>query len=230
MAGLLQQGMGQSAQPGGTTPPRQAPQGQPSPQSQGSKQPAQGGRDPRIDMDPEQGPQQRQALVGAMLEPLYGERRDQVLAMLEQQADQPAEAIGRVVSRLMVTAWRTLAEQRKTVPPGVMFQAGMVAAQAVGEIAVNMGVLPEQGNAEPIEGGFMMAMGRFGQATAEQMPPEQRQRYAELIQSLQQARQNTQQQGAQRSQPQAHSTQAGAAPQRASRQSTSQPAARPGGA
>ncbi|MFG6159618.1 hypothetical protein ACGTNG_12500 [Halomonas sp. 1390] len=224
MAGLLQQGMGQPAQPqpGGTPPPLPAPQGQSSPQPEPQQQPAPGDRDPRVDMDPEQGPQQRQALVGAMLEPLYGERRDQVLAMLEQQADQPAEAIGRVVSRLMVTAWRALSEQGRTVPPGVMFQAGMVAAQAVGEIAVNMGVLPEQGNAEPIEGGFLLAMGRFGEATAEQMPPEQRQRYGELIRAMQQARQQAGPQGGQPPrQP--------AAP-RGPQPSAQQPAARPGGA
>ncbi|WP_043530485.1 hypothetical protein [Litchfieldella xinjiangensis] len=176
MAGLIQQGMG----PG----PQASPQAQPGqpPQQQGP------GGDPRVDMDPQQGPQQRDQLVNAMLETLYGDMLPQVRQILEQGREQPEQAIGRVVSELMLSLWQALTDQGSTVPPGVMVQSAMVAAQAVGEMAVKMGIVPAQGNAEVIEDGFMLAMAMFGQATAEAMPPEQRQRYGELIRGLREAK------------------------------------------
>ncbi|GEK48426.1 hypothetical protein HPA02_27090 [Bisbaumannia pacifica] len=142
-----------------------------------------------MDMDPEQGAQQRDSLVEAMLGPLYEQMLPQVRQILEQGRDAPERAIGRVLAQLMLTAWQALTDQGKTVAPGVLVQAGMVAAQAVGEIAVRLGVLPEQGNGDAIEAAFMLAMGQFGQAAGGDMPPEQRQRYAELIGALRQAKQ-----------------------------------------
>ncbi|MAX33836.1 MAG: hypothetical protein CME72_12315 [Halomonadaceae bacterium] len=186
MAGLLQQGMGQQAQsaPQQGAPPRQAtPGSSPQPPPPGG-QPQAGG----VDMDPNQGPQQRERLVGAMLEALYGNMLDQVITILRQNGDEPQKAIGRILAQLMTGIWKRLAEQGKSVPPGVMVQSGMVVAQAVGEMAVRLRLLPEQGNADPIEAGFMLALGEFGKATREQMPAPQRQRYAELIRAINEGR------------------------------------------
>ncbi len=195
MAGLLQQGMG---------PPQGGPQPTPSPQAGTPPQSPQGqpqghpqGGDPRVDMDPKQGPQQRDQLVNAMLEALYGPMLEQVKRILQQQPDAPQDAIGRVVAQLMLTTWQALADKGTTVPPGVMVQAAMVAAQAVGEMAIKMGLLPEQGNAEPIEAGFMLALGQFGQATAKDMDPNQRARFRDLIQGMREAKGRAQQGGGQ---------------------------------
>lgn len=176
--GLLQQGMGQ---PGPGAP---APQGQPPQPEQSPGQPA---GDPRLDMDPEQGPQQREQLVGAMLETLYGPMLDQATEMLEQQAEEPEQAIGRIVGHLMLTTYQALSDQNSTAPPGVMVQAGMIASQAVGEIAIRMGLVDEQ-DGDTIEAGFMVAMAKFGQAAGADMPPEQKQRYRELIEGLRDAK------------------------------------------
>ncbi|MDR5867918.1 hypothetical protein [Halomonas koreensis] len=159
-----------------------------------------------MDMDPQQGGQQRDQIANAMLDALYGPMLPQVKRILQQQPDAPQDAIGRVVAQLMLTTWQALSDQGSTVPPGVMIQAAMIAAQSVGEMAVKMGLLPEQGNGEPIEAGFMIALGQFGQATAQDMSPSQRARFRELIEGMREAKGRTQQGGgqapAQRPQPQ----------------------------
>ena len=191
MAGLLQQAQGAPQQ--AQAPMQGQPQGQPQGQAQG---------DPRVDMDPEQGQQQTDELVSAMLESLYGPMLEDVKEMLEQQPDAPHEAIGRVVSQLMLTSWQALADQGSTVPPGVMVQAAMVASQAVGEMAIKMGLISEEESAEPVEAGFMIAMGQFGQAAGKDMPPEQKQRYKQIIQGIAQAKEASQGQQPQEQPPQ----------------------------
>ncbi|GAB2799140.1 hypothetical protein GCM10027040_27750 [Halomonas shantousis] len=161
-----------------------------------------------MNMSPEQGGQQREQLVNAMLESLYGPALDQVRAQLEQRRDQPAEAIGSVVSQLLLTAYQALVEQGKTIPPGVMIQAAMIVAQAVGEMAIRRGVLAED-DGDAIEAGFMIAMARFGKAASKHMKPGQRQRYAEMIRALREAKAKATGQGGQVQQASAQPQQAG---------------------
>ncbi|MBY6208776.1 MULTISPECIES: hypothetical protein [Halomonas] len=125
-----------------------------------------------------------------MLESLYGPMLEQARDMLNEVRDQPDQAIGRIVAQLMLMVRQAIADQGSTVPPGVMVQAAMIAAQAVGEMAITMGILaPDDG--ETIEGGFMVAMAQFGQQTAQDMDPQQRARYAELIRGLRDAKQRS---------------------------------------
>lgn len=174
MAGLLQSG----AQPQQGAAPQQPPQ---NPQ-QGQGQ--QG--DPRVDMG-EQSDQQREQIANAMLETLYGPMLEKVRDLLGESDQAPEDAIARVVAHLMQTVYQSITEKGSTVPPGVMVQAGMIAAQAVGEIAIRLGVIEEQ-DGEVIETGFMAAMAMFGQLTAETMPREQRKRYAEIIGGLRESK------------------------------------------
>lgn len=175
MAGLLQQGMA----PQGAQPSPQAQPGQP-------QQPPQSG-DPRIDTDPQQGPQQRNQLVNAMLGALYGPMLDQAAAIIDQHRENPEQGMARVIAQLITVTWKRLAEQGKAVPPGVLFQAAMMVAQAVGDMAIRMQVIPQE-DGETIERAFMVAMGEFGNATRQEMPPEQRRRYSDLIQALDEGR------------------------------------------
>ncbi|MGQ7248301.1 hypothetical protein ACUN9Y_13320 [Halomonas sp. V046] len=184
MAGLLQQGADQVS--GGSAPTPQAQPGQSPQVSPGQRE----GGDPRVDMDPSQGAQQRDLIVKAMLESLYGPMLEQARDMLEQVRDQPEQAIGRLVAQLMLMVRQAIADQGSTIPPGVMVQAAMIAAQAVGEMAIKMGIIsPEDG--DTIEGGFMAAMAQFGQQASRDMAPEQRARYAELIRGLREAKQKS---------------------------------------
>ena len=182
-AGLLQQGM---APQGGPQAPPQAQPGQPPQQPQQPQgQPQQGGSN--VDMDPEQGPKQREQLVNAMLETLYGPMLEQARTILDQHQEEPVKGMGRILAQLVTVTWRALAEQGKTAPPGVVVQSAMVAAQAVGEMAIKMGLIDEQ-DGDTIEAAFMLAMGEFGKATAQDMPPEQRKRYGELIGAIRDGR------------------------------------------
>jgi len=116
-----------------------------------------------VDMDPSVAQQQRNVLVNAMLGRLYGEQLDSAAKILDQSADNPVEGIGRVVSGLLGAAYKSVTDDGRTIPPGVMFQAGMMASQAVGEMAMRMGLIDEQTEAQMVESGFMMALGNFGQ-------------------------------------------------------------------
>lgn len=188
MAGLLQQAM--QPEQGATPPPsaQQSPQ-QPPQQSQQPQQQSQAEQsDPSVDMT-EEGVQQRDMLVDAMLENLYGPLLEQTEKMMQQM--EPQAFIERITASLMLAAWQRLREDGKTVPPAVMVQAGMMAAQAVGEMAIEAGMLnPDE--SEIIETGFMAAMARFGKSTKDAMPKPQRQRYAQLIQTLSEAKQQAQ--------------------------------------
>ena len=178
MAGLLQQGM--------------EPQGQPSPQAQPGRpqqpSPQQGQSGP--DVDPRQGKQLVNQLANAMLNQLYGPMLDQVRQVLGH-GQQPEQSMGRVVAMLMTTIYQKVTENGRTIPPSVMFQVGMIVVQAVGEMAQRMQMLGER-DGERIEAAFMLAMGEFGKATAESMKPEQRQRYAQMIEALRQGKRQAQ--------------------------------------
>lgn len=216
MPGLLSQGMGQQAPQ--QSAPQQPPQGQPAQQPQGQQQPQQG--DPRTDPDQELGQQQYDALVQAMLNYLYGPGAKQVEAALSH-GDKIIERMANVISTIMLTIQHSLSAEGKTVPPKVMFQAGMELSKAVGEIAQEMGRLPKQGGGDSIEAAFLAALGRFGQLMQEgSMTDQQRQRYAEMIRTVKQLKQRAvgQQSAGQGQQPQQQPQQAPSQPPPAAQQ------------
>lgn len=154
------------------------------PQPQGGARPAENG----VDMNPETAGEQRNVLVNGMLGQLYGPQLDNASRVLERSARNPVEGIGRVVSGLLGASYKSIRDDGRAVPPGVLFQAGMIAAQAVGEMAVRMGVIDESNEAEAVESGFMMALGNFGRANAEQMSDQERERYGQLIDAMEEGK------------------------------------------
>lgn len=179
MAGLLQQGMQQPQQP---PPQRQARQPRQPQQGQPQQQP-QGENDDRVNATPEKAGPQFEVLLEAMLGYLYGKGMDQVTQML-QQGDDITRRMGQVIGTVMVTTYNQMAKQGKTIPPNVMVRAGMELAKAVGEMAMQMGRL-EKGDDEPVEAAFMVGLGQFGKnASPKSMTPEQRQKYAQIVQAL----------------------------------------------
>jgi len=178
MQGIINSGM--SAE-GGARPEQMQRGDQPMP-----NQPARQGN--VVDMDPALAEEQRNVLVNGMLSRLYGEQLDSAARILEQSADSPVEGIGRVVSGLLGAAYKAVSDEGRAVPPGVMFQAGMMASQAVGEMAMRMGVINEQTEAEMVESGFMMALGNFGRANGDRMSNEERERYGQLIDGMEQGK------------------------------------------
>ena len=156
-------------------------------------QPAQQGDTPRpaengIDMNPETAEEQRNVLVNSMLGQLYGDRLESAARILRQSEGEPARGIGRIVTGLIGAAYKGVRDQGRAIPPGVLFQAGMVAAQAVGEMAMRMGIINQENEAEVVESGFMLGLGNFGRANGQQMRPEERERYAQLIDAMEEGK------------------------------------------
>ncbi|TFH85278.1 hypothetical protein EQG41_18365 [Billgrantia azerbaijanica] len=179
MAGLLQQGMQQPPGP---------PQGQPRPRPQAP--PPQGQRPPQgepqegsVDAPPEQAREQMTALLEAGLGYLYGDGMKPAVQAI-QAAPDPQAGMAKVIGSVMLTAFNTLQSNGATVPPNVMMAFGVNLAKAVGEMAMEAGILPGD-DPEAIEGAFMDGLARFGQLVGNQaMSPGQKQRYAEMIRGM----------------------------------------------
>jgi len=178
MQGLLNSGMNAEA---GARPQKTQDRRMPARQEGGRSASA-------VDMNPENAGEQRNVLVNSMLSQLYGNQLDGASRILEQSADNPAEGIGRVVSGLLGAAYKTVTDDGRTIPPGVMFQAGMMASQAVGEMADRMGIIDENADADIVEAGFMVGLGNFGRANGKQMSDEERERYGQLIDGLEEGK------------------------------------------
>lgn len=179
MRGLLQGAMRPS--PGASEPMRESspdPRARPESPTRRRGQPA---RAKRTEVDPKRMKPQREALANGMLQLLYGPMLDRSSQILKESAEQPQSGVARVLSGLMSAAYTSVEEQGRAVPPAVMFQAGMVGAQAIGEMADGLGVLDQRRDAELIEAGFMEGLARFGEQNADRLTDEERQRYIDLI-------------------------------------------------
>ena len=141
-----------------------------------------------VDLDPKQAHAQRNVLVDAMLGSLYGPMLERARRTLEQSAEDPASGIGRIVAALLDSAYARVKDDGRAIPPAVMFQAGMIATQAIGEMAGRIGLIDEQADAEVIEAGFMAGLAQFGRANAKEMSEPERARYAELITAMEEGK------------------------------------------
>lgn len=195
MQGLLaqkmkpQQSSGQRG-PGPAQGPAPAKQGRSGQPAQG--QPAQGQQasgNESVDVVPEKAQEQVTAATNSMLKALYGDSFDSVKKMLQTNNQDPEVAVGRVVGRLMTTTYQALADNGKTIAPGIMVRSGMTAAKAVGELAERMGMVSGEQVKDVVEGGFMVGMAEFGQASKGAMNKAQRSRYADLLKAMSEAKQ-----------------------------------------
>ncbi|MEX0385880.1 hypothetical protein [Spiribacter onubensis] len=163
--------------------PQKAP-----PQGGRQQPPPQSAPDDTVNMNPEMAGEQVNALINSMLGELYGAQLEKAANVLDKMQGRPEKGIGTIVAGLMGAAHKTLRDQGKSVPPGVLFQAGMIAAQAVGEMAERMGVINPENDDEIIEAAFMVGLGDFGKANGNEMSPQERQRYAELIDGMEEGK------------------------------------------
>ena len=176
MAGLLQQGM--NPQQPAQAQPQQAPPQQP------PQQPQQEGQQ----RNPMAAPGEAKPMVGALVERLltflYEKGSDTVAQILEREGN-ISNLMGEILGMIMVTVYNGMAQKGKTIPPNVMVQAGMELSKAVGEMAMEMGRLPRENNAEAIESAFMLGLGKLGKnADQEAMSPEERQAYKQIVEAL----------------------------------------------
>jgi len=175
MVGLIQQGM-QQQPPQEPMPPnaQQPPEGQ---QAQQGEPPQQGG---------ERG--QFEPIVERMLSYVYGDGLQRIEGVLE--SGDPVDSMGQVIGMVMTTVYNALGQNGRSVQPNVMVRAGIELSKAIGEMAMEMGVVP-QGEDEAIEMAFLLGLGNFGR-NANDMPPEEKQQYAQIARGLKEGKQAAQ--------------------------------------
>lgn len=179
MAGLLQQGMQQPPGPP-QEQPRPNPQGQP---PQGQQRAAEPDQDQQTDAPPEQAREQMEALLEAGLGYLYDDGMEPAVQAM-QNAQNPQAGMAKVIGSVMLTAFNTLQSGGATVAPNVMMAFGINLSKAVGEMAMQAGIL-QGDDPEAIEGAFMDGLARFGQLVDKQaLGSQQKQRYAEMIRGM----------------------------------------------
>ncbi len=162
-----QQGMAPSMQEPMQQQPG-APQGQP--QAQGN---------------PEQ--QMYDAVVGQTAEYIYGEGLESVKQRLQAGAENGVEDdVGAIVGSLMAMNYKSANESGKTIPPKVMAGAAKELTEIVTDIAVEMQLISPEEADDAADEALYVAMGTFGQSVSD-MPPEEKQQYAQMMQQLQQA-------------------------------------------
>ena len=133
---------------------------------------------------PEQAKPMVEALVERLLTFLYEDGAERVAGILQREGN-IANLMGEVLGMVMVTTYNGMAEKGKTIPPNVMVQAGMELSKAIGEMAMEMGRLPRENNAEAIESAFMLGLGKLGKnADKSAMSQEERQAYKQIVEAL----------------------------------------------
>ncbi len=179
MQGLLKQNpqasmSGQASPQPQTTPQGQPPQQQPQPPQQGQ---GQGG-----------GQQQMyETIVGQSEEYIYGEGLEDVKQQIQAGAgDGVEDDVGAVVGNLLAMNYMSAAEAGRTIPPKVMAGAAKELTEVVTDIAVNMQLITPEEADEAADEALYFAMSTFGERAGSNMPPEEQQQYAQLLQGLEQ--------------------------------------------
>ena len=180
-----------------STPRMQAP-ARPQ-QAQPNQPPQQGGPQPGTPEPgtPQPGTQEQFDLVaGQMLEFIYSEQGLNVVHE-RLQGGNPVQGIASLLGRLMTTMAQSAFMSGHPMPPKVLFQAGMEATKAIGELALQAGLPPEQ-EAELMEDAFFTGIQLFGQEAGEEaLTQQERQAYYQLLEQVGQRKEQAQSQGGQ---------------------------------
>lgn len=158
--------------------PAQAPTVQPQPQQpqQQAPQPAQGGSQEQM---------MYETVVGQTEEYIYGEGLEDVKQQIQAGAgDGVEDDVGAVVGNLLAMNYMGAAEAGRSIPPKVMAGAAKELTEVVTDIAVEMQLIPPEQADEAADEAFYYAMSVFGEKAAPNMPPEQQQQYAQLLQGI----------------------------------------------
>ena len=165
----------QPAMPQNSAPPQPgqpAPQGQPTaPQQSGQPSPEE--------------QQMYDTVVGQSEEYVYGQGRANVEKRLQAGAEDGVEDdVGAIVGNLLAMNYQGAQQAGKTIPPKVMIGAAKELTEVVTDMAVEMKLInPNEADAAADEA-LYVALATFGKATSANMPEEERQHYAQVIQQI----------------------------------------------
>ena len=176
------------------TPPPQGmtqpaiPEGNPQqPEAIGQPQPNQG--------NPEQ--QMYDTVVGQTAEYIYGEGLENVKQRIQAGAENGVEDdVGAIVGQLLAMNYKSANESGKTIPPRVVAGAAKELTEIVTDIAVEMQLLNPQEADDAADEAIYVAMATFGKSVPD-LPPEEKQQYAQMIRQLQETESQAKGQGQQ---------------------------------
>ena len=177
----MQQGLLSQAAPGQLGQQAAGPMGAAPPQ--GMERAGTSGPPGAAGVSPEE-QQMYDTIVGQTTESIYGPMLENVKQRLQAgAADDVDDDIGAVVGNLLVLNYQGAAEAGRAIPPRVMAGAAKELTEVVTDIAVEMQLLPP-GEADNVaDEALYAAMAMFGKALPN-MPQEEKQIYAQMIQQL----------------------------------------------
>lgn len=156
------------------------------PQQQAQQAPAQG---QQAQQGEPQGDDQKRAmfeqLAGPKLEYIWGQGLEDVKQVLSAGADAPEQAIGDLVGKMLASSAMQARDNGSMVPPDVMTATAMELINNVTDIAVKMGVVPEEQANDIGESSFIVSIATFGQMAAQSaLGPQEKQQYASIIDEM----------------------------------------------
>ncbi len=136
-----------------------------------------------------QGDDQKRAmfeqLAGPKLEYIWGQGLEDVKQVLSAGADAPEQAIGDLVGKMLASSAMQARDNGSMVPPDVMTATAMELINNVTDIAVKMGVVPEEQANDIGESSFIVSIATFGQMAAQSaLGPQEKQQYASIIDEM----------------------------------------------
>ncbi len=154
------------------------------PYTEEGEQQAQQARQGQQEGQGQQGKEMFDVLTGQMMNALY-DSKDMVLETLKAGGQQESAT---VLARFMVMMINSLRMQGKRVEPGVMILAMVELSKALGELAIQAGVMDD--DPQMIEESFFAAIGKADEELqAEALGEQDRQQYAQLMQQMRQIQQ-----------------------------------------
>lgn len=175
-----------------------SPQGQQPPQAQQGQQ--QAGDDQKRGMF--------EQLAGPKLEYIWGDGLEDVKGVLQSGAENPEQAIGDLVGKMLASSAMQARDNGVMVPPDVMTATAMELINNVTDVGVKMGVVPEKQANDIGEGAFMVAIASFGQLAAQTaLGPQEKQQYAQIVSEMEKLAQIKEGQGSQQPQQEAQQPQ-----------------------
>lgn len=147
---------------------------------------------------PQQAPQQPQQDTGEGTQEQYDVAAGQLIQWVAsdegyQVAEQALQSgdvqksIAMLIGRLLTMMNQSAYLSGKKIPPKVLFQAGMEVARALSAIGQKIGVLDKQNEAQITEDAFFDGIVLFANESAEEaLTPDDRARYTQLIDQVEQ--------------------------------------------
>ena len=125
-------------------------------------------------------------LAGPLLDYIWGDGLEDIKGSLQAGQEQPDQAIGKIAGSMMGMNAMQAMDNGVKIPPDVMTATAMQVINNITDVAVNMGIVPEDQANEVGESAFIISIAEFGKVAAQQsLTPEEKQQYANIVAEMQ---------------------------------------------